>query len=539
MKNSRRDVLQFAGGAVAGALLSPAPWRLIRDSSLWSENWPGIPHPVRGEVRTRRTNCALCPAGCPLRARCVGDQPVSLAGAGCAFGVAAHHLPYHPARLRQGAAQEAAAALAGCKPSDGIAILDLNPGRTASWTFRRAMGALHGTYLAPEAEPIAIDLHAVRTVLSVGSPLLEGWGTPANVIAARDKFYLIHAGEIETPTALLADEWIRTATAAEDSFVAHLPETVMGRLRENGPSVVIGDAPGIAELNRSLGAPVYQRPEAPVPDSWEKQAAPVTALAALPDRALQYLLIDESSAAIYVPWHEIEQKLAPGAVVIAFAVSRGGYARYAKYALGAPVFPEITEDIPPAIDQTAQAFRLATPLVAPPAGLTSAAEFVGGLAGISASGALRERADAIYKAAKPDYPTADEFWKALNEGEVWTGEHSNRLASLPAKTARAIDPTSDLPLTIVPAAWTPALFSPLMTKLYEESNLRLAPNVIALHPEDAAGCGPRAVLQTRLGRCTVQVTVDAAVPKGAVVTGSSPAIREICIRGERAKVVQA
>jgi hypothetical protein len=204
--------------------------------------------------------------------------------------------------------------------------------------------------------------------------------------------------------------------------------------------------------------------------------------------------------------------------VITFAVSRGGYARYAKYAPGAPVFPEITEDIPPAIDQTAQTFRLATPLVAPPAGLTSAAEFVGAIAGISASGALRERADAIYKAAKPNYPTADEFWKALNEGEVWTGEHSNR---------RSIGPASDLPLTIVPAAWTPALFSPLMTKLYEESNLRLAPNAIALHPEDAAGRGPRAVLQTRLGRCTVQVTVDATVP------------RDICIRGERAKVVQA
>jgi hypothetical protein len=174
MKNSRRDVFKFAGGVAVGALLSPVPWRLIKDSSLWSENWPGIPRPARGEIRAKRTNCALCPAACPLRARCVGDQPVSLAGAGCAFGVAAHHLPYHPARLARGPVEEVTAALAARKPGDAIAILDLNPGRTASWTFRRAMGALHGTYLAPEAEPIAIDLHAARTVLSVGSPLLEG-----------------------------------------------------------------------------------------------------------------------------------------------------------------------------------------------------------------------------------------------------------------------------------------------------------------------------------------------------------------------------
>src|ERR1035441_7065761 len=33
--------------------------------------------------------------------------------------------------------------------------------------------------------------------------------------------------------------------------------------------------------------------------------------------------------------------------------------------------------------------------------------------------------------------------------------------------------------------YTPALVSPLMTKLYQESNLRLAPNRVALHPADA------------------------------------------------------
>src|SRR5674476_1414804 len=45
MKNSRRDIFKFAGGAVAGALFTPAPWRLITDTALWSENWPGLPQP--------------------------------------------------------------------------------------------------------------------------------------------------------------------------------------------------------------------------------------------------------------------------------------------------------------------------------------------------------------------------------------------------------------------------------------------------------------------------------------------------------------
>ena len=110
MTTTRRTIVQLSAGVATGTLLSPMPWRLIKDSSLLSENWPGIPVPARGEIRTRVTNCALCPAGCPIKARCVGDQPVSLAGAGCAYGVGAHHLPYHPARLRQGPIAEATAA---------------------------------------------------------------------------------------------------------------------------------------------------------------------------------------------------------------------------------------------------------------------------------------------------------------------------------------------------------------------------------------------------------------------------------------------
>jgi len=525
MKNTRRDIFKFAGGAAAGALLTPVPWRLIKDSSLWSENWPGIPRPARGEIRSKTTNCALCPAGCPLRARCVGDQPVALTGAGCAFGVAAHHLPYHPARLRQGPVEQAKAALAKRTPSEPIAVLDLNPGRTASWTFRRAMAALDGTYISPDPNPIAYDLHSVRTVLSVGAPLLEGWGTPANVLAAREKFYLVHAGAVETPTAMLADEWIR----AEG-----LPDPLPRRLLENGPSLAVGDAPGVAELNRKLGAPVYTRPEAPVPDAWKKQAAPVTALDAVPARGLRFLLIDESSAVTYIPWHLIEPKLASDAVVITFAVSRGGYARHATYALPAPVFPEITEDIPAAIDQTTQVFRLAAPLVPPPPAVVNASELVAALADIPAAAALRERADFIHMQS-PAHPTPDAFWQALVDGYIWRGSPSLPAQSSPTQPR----PAHDLPLTAVPAPWTPALLSPLMTKLYEESNLRLPPNAVALNPRDAAALPSRAVLQTLHGKCTVRVVPDASVPPGIVLAGSSPGIRDICTHGDGAKVVLA
>src|ERR1035438_6417035 len=184
MTTTRRTLFQLAGGAAVGAIFSPAPWRLITDTALMSETWPGVPVPRRGEVSYQFGNCALCPAGCAVRARSIAKQPVSLAGVAghplshgalCAFGIAGHHLPYHPDRLKTGPAAEASAAvrsaLSQLRAGQHCAVLDLRPGRTASWTYRRAMAAIgNGMYLAPPV-PAAVNLAAAKTGLSFGAPL--------------------------------------------------------------------------------------------------------------------------------------------------------------------------------------------------------------------------------------------------------------------------------------------------------------------------------------------------------------------------------
>ncbi|HBW17605.1 MAG TPA: hypothetical protein DEH11_00595 [Actinobacteria bacterium] len=108
----------------------------------------------------------------------MAEQPVSLVGvaghplshgAMCAFGLAGHHLPYHPARVTRGPVQEAAAAVAAAMDRLGenehVAVLDLRPGRTASWTYRRAMAAVkNGVYVAADgaaADGAAADGAAV------------------------------------------------------------------------------------------------------------------------------------------------------------------------------------------------------------------------------------------------------------------------------------------------------------------------------------------------------------------------------------------
>ena len=229
-------------------------------------------------------------------------------------------------------------------------------------------------------------------------------------------FRLIQAEAVESRTAMLADEWIpdcarhARAPSPADPVVRQRPPRwpdsrttdlalVARRCRPKSPRSIVSSAPA--------ARPCVARPEAPVPESWNKSAAAVTELAAVPDHSIRVLLIDESSAVSYIPWHRIQRKLVrENPLVVTFAVSRGGYARHAQYALPTAVYPEVLDDIAPAVDSVHPTFRISVPLVTPPAGMVNPADFVGALAGLSAANALRERADAIHKpATAPSSPT--------------------------------------------------------------------------------------------------------------------------------------
>jgi hypothetical protein len=593
MPGTRRNFLLFMGGGAAGAVLTPAPWRLVTDAAIWSENWPGIPRPARGEVTARYTHCALCPAGCAVRARCVAGQPVSLAGAPghplsrgalCAFGLTGHHLPYHPQRLKQGAADEAKAAVAGamakCAAGERVAVLDLAPGRTASSTYRRAMAALkNGVYLAPP-RPLggaAVDLSKARTVLSLGAPLLDGWGTPGSVHAARANFRLIQAEPWESRTAALADEWLPIRPGSESALAAALKSPAEASaaaeatgltekqiaglakdLRANGPSLVLSaeDLPEAMALNQALGA----WGQTLVGRTDDRFASSVSSdVASVPDSSIRVLLIDESIPGAHIPWSVIEKKLVrDNPVVVAFAWSREGYGRHAQFVLPTAVYPELTTDIPPAIDSPVATFRLSTSLIAPPAGMVDPSVFIAQAAGIDPGNALQARADAIHKSARGTLFTPadgkstplkdlkpEAFWKSLNEGATWIDQAPPahvRQQPVPGFLGGAGDSPATLPLVCAfSGPRSASLSSPLMSKLYQDSDLRLAPNTAVLHPDTARASGlqsaSRAILQTQYGACAVALVQDSAIPPGMLEVAPGPEVLDICGAFTRAKVV--
>ncbi len=261
---TRRHLLKFVGGSAAGLLLTPVPWKTLDDVAIWTQNWSWIPTPPKGEIQTRFTTCTLCPAGCGVRARCVAGRPVSLSGVAghplsggalCPVGLGGHHLPFHPLRLLQparlnrgggddqpvpvsleaalAAMARVAAEIASGSSSGSVAVFDGRPGRTLSTIYRKFLGGMKdGKYLGPhDASGIGsatlqrmltgpwghpgLDLENTATLVSFGTPILDGWGAPgftAEVAlggqARPRKLKLIQIEPRRSRTAAAADLWV-------------------------------------------------------------------------------------------------------------------------------------------------------------------------------------------------------------------------------------------------------------------------------------------------------------------------------------------
>ncbi len=330
---TRRDLLKFTGGSVAGLALTPVPWSLLRDSSLVSETWPGVPRPERGEIRIRYTTCTLCPAGCGVRARCVGDQPVSLTGVAghpeggalCTAGLVGHHLAFCSDRVNgplahnrpasiESIGTSVAAAIAGCAPHESVAILDPRPGRTASLVYRRFLASLpNGLQCVPAGTQglgaYGIDLENTRAIVSFGEPVLDGWLSPGRVLAARRHIQLIQIEPAYSRTASLADLWVPLPPGTEEVFAAAVQRAVEGDpndpkatevariLLRNQPSIAIGTGAAIAKLNGALGS-------IGVPGGFlpRRDFTPGVDIASVPDHSIRVLIVEESAGADGSDW---------------------------------------------------------------------------------------------------------------------------------------------------------------------------------------------------------------------------------------------
>jgi len=477
MKPTRRDVLALGGGAVASVFFTPIPWKLLDDASIWTQNWPWIPQPVKGPVEWKESACALCPASCGLRVKMAGGYAVGLSGkdgALCALGYGAHQMNWHPQRLtvvrHNGQPSTWAAAEAAFQKAcaEGpVAIVDGRAGRGASQVYRqfaeKTPGALYAVVRTPEEEalrPLAAiagvpverlgyDLENTKLVLSLSAPLLEGWGGPQRVQRLWPAMQIIQAETELSRTGICASRRVQINPGSEAMLamaVAHVlldeklatgprPATSLAEaatlagveldevqglarnLAAQRPSVVIAarPEPAVAALNVLLGAVGAKGGII----ARSGAPAPAKSMDELPG-TLRAALLDST-----VPW---DHKPAGAQEVFRFAAWRGGEEQ--GWMLPAPGFLEEATDNP-ATGARAEA------LLKPPAGVKTAVAFLGG----------------ELPAAKPV---------------------ESAIAPLPCKLAAWPASEPDGPSHRSAgwsAAWTPAVLAPLATKLNQESKL--------------------------------------------------------------------
>src|SRR5262249_42318849 len=150
-----------AGSAIhAGSVAPDYGFRAV-DSGLAGSAAAGAGRSTHEVHKLRALQCGV------RGARALHRRTARVAGGGGRgrglrpIGLAAHHLPYHPSRVKGGPVEEAKAAVAEAmskrRSHDRVAVLDTRPGRTASWTYRRAMAEIEGgVYIAPRLPAVSV-----------------------------------------------------------------------------------------------------------------------------------------------------------------------------------------------------------------------------------------------------------------------------------------------------------------------------------------------------------------------------------------------
>lgn len=269
MKVSRRDLLVWSAGAAAGLIVTPVPWKLLDDTSIWSQNWPWIPQPARGPIEVKQTSCTLCPKGCGMKVKLAAGWPVGVAGLGshpisrgalCPLGFGAHQLNWHPQRLRfvrHGSQisswNDAGAAFAKACNEGPVVVIDGFPGRAASsvletfsqrrnGSYRVVLGAetralgVYEAWSGVPASSLGYDLENAKTIVSFGAPLLDGWGTPGQFTRlwaeraagkTNPELRLIQVEGALSRTAARAWQWTSIPGGAEAALAAGVSRVLL------------------------------------------------------------------------------------------------------------------------------------------------------------------------------------------------------------------------------------------------------------------------------------------------------------------------
>ncbi len=286
MKVGRRSFLSFIIGGAAGTAITPLPWKLMDDSSIWSQNWPWTPVPTDGEYSYVDSVCTLCPGGCGITVRKVDDRAVKIegmkgypvnAGGICVLGLSGLQLLYGPTRVKtplkrvgkrgggkwakiswDEAISEVAKKLfeirsKGKSHSVG-SIVNADSG-TVSKLFQRFLRAygspnfmttpsIQDSYemtlqlMQGVNAQAGFDAENADFILSFGSGIIDGWGSPVRMFKANSAWKANGKKVVQieprlSNTAAKSDKWIPIKPGTEAALALGLANVIITNLLDS------------------------------------------------------------------------------------------------------------------------------------------------------------------------------------------------------------------------------------------------------------------------------------------------------------------
>jgi anaerobic selenocysteine-containing dehydrogenase len=278
MKIGRRSFLSFLFGGAAGTALSPLPWKLMDDSSIWTQMWPWTPVPEDGEASYVNSSCTLCPGGCGITVRKIDNRAVKIEGMNghpvnngglCILGLSGLQLLYGPTRVKtplkrvgkrgqgrwekiswKNAVSQVAETLGDLREkgqSHTVGFISDSDRGTVPRLFERFL-TVYGSpnlmrtssiidsyeltlYLMQGAQALpGFDFENANFILSFGSGILDGWGSPVRMFRANSTWCNTGGKVIQieprlSNTAAKSDKWIPINPGTEAALalgIAHV-----------------------------------------------------------------------------------------------------------------------------------------------------------------------------------------------------------------------------------------------------------------------------------------------------------------------------
>jgi menaquinone reductase, molybdopterin-binding-like subunit len=286
MKIDRRNFLTYTTAAVlggaAGTMLTPAPWKLMDDAAIWTQNWPWTPVPETGPVSYKQSVCTLCPGGCGINIRFSGSRPVKIEGmkdhpvnkgALCPMGLSGLQYVYGPDRVRSPLKREGKRGEGKWKKitwDEALAAVteklvslrkDEKPQSVACITGseRGTLPSLVGRFMTVYGSPNLLrqasaqdageqavfltqgkqgipgfDIENADFIISFGSGILDGWGSPGRMLrlygARNTNQKIIQIEPRLSDTAARATRWIGINPGTEGALALSLAYVIIKEL---------------------------------------------------------------------------------------------------------------------------------------------------------------------------------------------------------------------------------------------------------------------------------------------------------------------